>query len=104
VPELEVGEMIILIISMFSITFTLFVIRARKDILKWVPGYICLFITFISTNVEALVAPDTFNFLEHFCIMLSGICFASAFIHEFYITVMKGKINPIAQTKKVMSE
>jgi len=103
-PELEVGELIILIIAIFPMSFTYFVVKARRDILKWIPGYICFYITFISTNVEALVAPDAFNFLEHFCIMLAGIFLGSAVFYEFYTKVLKEKITPFKQQRELVRD
>ena len=103
-PELEVGELIILIIAIFPMSFTYFVVKARRDILKWVPGYVCFYMTFISTNMEALVAPDAFNFLEHFCIMLAGIFLGSAVFYEFYTKVLKEKITPFKQQRELVRD
>jgi hypothetical protein len=101
-PELEVGEMIILIIALFPMTFSYFVVKARRDILKWIPGYFCFYLNFLFTNLEALAAPDAFNFLEHFFIMLAGICLACAAFYEFYTKILNERKNPIKLKKRLV--
>ncbi|MFX1337406.1 MAG: hypothetical protein ACFFDK_02220 [Promethearchaeota archaeon] len=103
-PELEVGEMIILIIAIFPMTFSYFVVKARRDILKWLPGYFCFYLNFLCTNLEALALPDVFNFLEHFFLMLAGIFLASAVFHEFYTKVLNERKNPIKQQRGLVRE
>ncbi len=103
-PELEVGELIILIIALFPMTFSYFVVKARKDILKWIPGFFCFYLNFLFTNLEALAAPDAFNFLEHLCLMLAGIFLGSAVFHEFYTKVINEKKNLIKQQRGLVSE
>ena len=103
-PELEIGEMIILIIALCPMSFSYFVVKARRDILKWIPGYFCFYLNFLFTNLEALAAPDAFNFLEHFCLMLAGIFLGSAVFHEFYTKVLNERKNPIKQQRGLVSE
>ncbi len=90
-PSLEINELIVLIILFIPAMFFPYLIKKRSDILKWAPGYYSLFMVFLSTNLEAFVAPDVFNFMEHFFAMLAGIfmCFAAAY--EMYSKVLKGE-------------
>lgn len=90
-PSLEINELMVLIILSIPVAFSPYLLKKRRDILKWFPGYYCLFITFLSTNLEAFVAPDTFNFLEHFFAMLAGVFMFLAAIYEYYSKVLKGK-------------
>ena len=62
-----------LILIPFS--FAYFIVKRRKDMISLLPGAAFMVLSFICTNLEALAAPDIFNFLEHFFIMLCGISF-----------------------------
>jgi len=89
-PSLEINELIVLIILAIPVAFSPYLLKKRRDIMKWFPGYYSLFIVFLSTNLEAFVAPDAFNFLEHFFAMMAGILFCMAALYEAYSKVLKG--------------
>jgi len=89
-PSLEINELIVLIILAIPVAFSPYLLKKRRDIMKWFPGYYSLFIVFLSTNLEAFVAPDAFNFLEHFFAMIAGILFCMAALYEAYSKVLKG--------------
>jgi hypothetical protein len=63
--------------------------------MKWFPGYYALFFVFLCTNLEAFIAPDEFNFLEHFFAMLAGILMCVAAIYEYYTKILKGSQSKI---------
>ena len=100
-PELEVGELIFLIIATVPIVMSYWVVKVRKDILKYMPGYYCIYMTFLSTNLEALFLPDFFNFLEHFCLMLAGIFMLIAISSEAYTKLIKSKYGQSEQNQAV---
>jgi len=89
-PSLEINELIVLIILAIPVAFSPYLLKKRRDIMKWFPGYYSLFMVFLSTNLEAFVAPDAFNFLEHFFAMIAGILFCMAALYEAYSKVLKG--------------
>ena len=64
----------------------------RKDALFYLPGFVTLFITFMSTNVEAVAEPDLFNFFEHFCILLTGIFLLLGALADLYFNFIKKKV------------
>ncbi|MBN1801806.1 MAG: hypothetical protein JW891_09890 [Candidatus Lokiarchaeota archaeon] len=72
-PELEVTELILVTLFPLALLGFSYGARKRKELAYYIPGLLALFITFISTNIEAVAAPEFFNFLEHFCIFLSAI-------------------------------
>ncbi|MFX0080524.1 MAG: hypothetical protein ACFE94_02115 [Candidatus Hodarchaeota archaeon] len=90
-PTLEINELIVCIIISIPVAFSPYLLQKRRDIMKWAPGYYALFITFLSTNLEAFYAPDTFNYMEHFFAMVAGILFCLAAFYEYYTKVLKGK-------------
>lgn len=90
-PSLEINELIVLIIISIPVAFSPYLFSKRRDIMKWFPAYYALFITFLSTNLEAFYAPDTFNFMEHFFVMLAGILMCLAAFYEYYTKILKGK-------------
>lgn len=90
-PSLEINELMVLIILAIPVAFSPYLFKKRRDIMKWFPGYYSLFMVFLCTNLEAFVAPDTFNFLEHFFAMIAGILMCIAALYEAYSKVLKGK-------------
>ena len=83
-PELAVDEIIILIMTIFPMISLLAAVWKNKTIAKWIPVFVCLFLTFFCTNVEALAAPEIFNFFEHFFSMMIGITMAMAAFVELF--------------------
>jgi hypothetical protein len=88
-PSLEINELIVLIILSIPVAFSPYLLRKRKDIMKWMPGYYALFMTFLSTNLEAFFAPDEFNFMEHFFAMVAGILMFVAAVYELYTKILR---------------
>ena len=88
-PSLEINELIVLIILSIPVAFSPYLFKKRRDIMKWFPGYYALFLTFLSTNLEAFIAPDQFNFLEHFFAMLAGIFMFVAATYELYTKILR---------------
>jgi hypothetical protein len=72
-PSLEIIEIILVTLFPLSILAFIYAATKRKDVIYYIPGFIALLITFISTNVEAIIAPDMFNLLEHSFILITGI-------------------------------
>ena len=104
-PSLEINELIMLIICLIPAIFFPYLIGKRRDIMKWGLGFYSLFMVFLSTNLEAFVAPDFFNFLEHFFIMVAGIFMCFTAIYEYNKKVLKEKGKQIyLRYKKVSSE
>lgn len=85
-PEFEILEFLAMIIVLIPLTFSIFIIKRRKDMIPLFPGVAFIFLSFICTNLEAFVAPDAFNFLEHLFIMLGGISFLLGMIFIYYNT------------------
>jgi len=98
-PSLEINELIVLIIISIPVAFSPYLLNKRRDIMKWAPAYYALFITFLSTNLEAFTAPDTFNFLEHFFAMVAGLLMCAAAAYDYYSKVLKGRQLKIAHKK-----
>ncbi|MFX1344368.1 MAG: hypothetical protein ACFFAI_04625 [Promethearchaeota archaeon] len=90
-PTLEINELIVLIILSIPVAFSPYLFSKRRDIMKWFPAYYALFMTFLSTNLEAFYAPDTFNYMEHFFAMVAGILMCLAAFYEYYVKILKGK-------------
>ncbi|MFX1377267.1 MAG: hypothetical protein ACFFA0_15805 [Promethearchaeota archaeon] len=103
-PSFEINEFIVLIIISIPVAFSPYLLMKRKDIMKWAPSYYALFVTFLSTNVEAFVAPDGFNFMEHFFAMLAGIFMCLAAFYEYYSKVLKEKQPKLAHKRGGMVE
>ena len=90
-PSLEINELIVLIIISIPVAFSPYLLKKRRDIMKWFPAYYALFMTFLSTNLEAFYLPDTFNFMEHFFAMVAGCLMCAAAGYEYYTKILKGK-------------
>ena len=90
-PSLEITELILVILFPLSIITFLYIATKRKEILYYIPGLVTLFITFLSTNVEAIIEPDLFNFLEHFFILLTGILLFIGALIDLYLNLIKNR-------------
>ena len=90
-PSLEINELIMLIVISIPAIFFPYLIKKRRDIMKWGLGFYALFMVFLSTNLEAFALPEFFNFLEHFFIMVAGILMCVTAMYEYYSKVLKGK-------------
>ena len=99
-PSLEINELIVLIIISIPVAFSPYLLKKRRDIMKWFPAYYALFFTFLSTNLEAWTAPDTYNFFEHFFAMVAGLLMCAAAGYEYYSKILKGKQLKISQIKR----
>ncbi|MBD3194742.1 MAG: hypothetical protein GF317_06790 [Candidatus Lokiarchaeota archaeon] len=73
------------------LTFVVVVAR-RKEMLKYIPGFVCIWFTFLSTNLEALVLGDLFNLMEHLFILFSALFMLLAIFIEFYSQILKQKL------------
>jgi hypothetical protein len=101
-PSLEINELIVLIILAIPVAFSPYLFKKRRDIMKWFPGYYALFFVFLCTNLEAFIAPDEFNFLEHFFAMAAGILMFTAAVYELYTKILKGSLPTLSQENRGM--
>ncbi|MHA2182194.1 MAG: hypothetical protein ACXAAH_12310 [Promethearchaeota archaeon] len=101
-PSLEINELIVVIILAIPVAFSPYLLKKRRDIMKWMPGYYALFIVFLSTNLEAFIAPDEFNFMEHFFAMMAGILMFVAAVYELYTKIIKDSQTKLKLTSKGM--
>jgi len=88
-PSLEITELILLIMFPAAIVYLIFAATKRKDVLYYIPGFIALYITFISTNVEAFIAPDLFNLFEHLFILITGILLSLGALLDAYFNYIR---------------
>lgn len=88
-PEFEILEFIAMLIIICPFSFAYFILKKRKDMIPLLPGATFIVLSYVCTNLEAFAAPDAFNFLEHFFIMLSGISFFLAMIVMHYNKMFK---------------
>ena len=85
-------EFLALILLLLPFGFAYQVLKRRKDLLYLMPSYLFLVISFLSTNLEAFIEPDLFNFLEHLCIMAAGIVLlAGLLIKKLYLDKLTRK-------------
>lgn len=101
-PSLEINEILVLIIISMGLLMYISPALKYKSLLKWLPGFIAIWITFLSTNLEALTMPDTFNFMEHTFALLAGVFMCGASVIEFYRYVLNKKVptKPVLKLRK----
>ncbi|MHA2282811.1 MAG: hypothetical protein ACXAC5_18365 [Promethearchaeota archaeon] len=63
---------------------------------------LCSLLIFLSTNLEAFIAPDEFNFLEHFFAMVAGVLMFTATIYEYYTKILKESKVKLSYKKRGM--
>ena len=92
-PVLEMLELEALILcSISSIIFSLFVAFKRRDLWPFRPGFFSWVIALICTNAEAFAYADAFNVGEHVFYMLTAVFLFLGVCVEFYKIFLKDKI------------
>ncbi|MGQ4876200.1 MAG: hypothetical protein ACP6IY_19200 [Promethearchaeia archaeon] len=90
-PIIELNEVLNLIVMSIALGIFCLVIIKLKSFIKYLPGFITLWIAFISTNLEALFFPEMFNFIEHISILLTGILIFFAIFSDYINKYLKVK-------------
>ena len=91
-PSIEVIEVLNLIMTSIAIgIFSVAVVKVRK-LAKYLPAFISLWLAFFGTNMEAIVNPEQFNFLEHSMIMTTGILMLVAVFYDFFNAFLKERL------------
>ncbi len=88
---LEINELIMA--TLFPLAIVLLIVAAtkRKDVLYYIPAFISLEITFICSNIEAIIAPDIFNLLEHSFLLITGILLCVGGLCDAYFETIRKK-------------
>lgn len=73
----EENEVLTFILGLISVAVALPFSRRANDpgIRLFCVAILLLTFSYLFTNLEAVIFPDTFNILEHFCFSLSALCF-----------------------------
>ena len=91
-PSIEVIEVLNLIMTSIAIgIFSIAVVKVKK-LAKYLPAFITLWIAFLSTNMEAIINPEQFNFMEHLMILMTGILMLIAVFYDFFNAFLKQKL------------
>ncbi len=95
VRSFEIGELTLLItLSIGVIVFISVALKKNKELLKWIPSIIALWVAFLSTNLETMEAignSDAWNYIEHFSAMLAALFMLIASSVYFYQIYLKNK-------------
>ena len=92
--EIEARQMANLFVMSFSIIiFTIVSLGQRKELKKYLPALISMWVVNFATNIEAFIAPDAFNFMEHFCTFLAAGLFFGAICLDYYQRIIKSDQN-----------
>ncbi|MBA7658507.1 hypothetical protein ES703_66463 [subsurface metagenome] len=83
-PDLEVLEIVALLVLLIPFSFEYYIIKRRRDMLPLLPGATFLVLSYLCTNLEAVFAPEIFDFMEHFFIMLAGISFFIGMVYRYF--------------------
>ncbi|MBD3215798.1 MAG: hypothetical protein GF311_24525 [Candidatus Lokiarchaeota archaeon] len=85
----EIVEVIVLIMMCIAIISLGAAAIRYRDLLKYIPAGLCIWLVFIFTNLEAVPGLEELNLLEHVFIMLTMITFASALFYDYYSAFIK---------------
>lgn len=101
-PSIEITEVILVTLFPLSIIAFIYAALKRKDVIYYIPGFISLLVTFISTNVEALIEPDIFNLLEHSFILMTGILLFLGAIIDAYSNFLGKRKKTVSIPRKTI--
>jgi len=94
-PDLEVIEILEFTLMLIGILLFLLNCRKKPELFIWLPAFLALTFGFLFTNLEAIFAYETFNFLEHLSYLMMAIFFFYAVISTYYQKIhQKGKEIP----------
>ncbi len=89
--ELELVEFNAMIIGIVALINFPFIVRRRKDFIKYLPGIFFIILGFIAENLEEVVLHNFFAILEQIFILSGAILLVLALIIELKMNLLKNQ-------------
>ncbi|MFX1257086.1 MAG: hypothetical protein ACFFAN_04460 [Promethearchaeota archaeon] len=91
--EIDLIEFSAMIIALIAIVNIPFIIKRRKDFIKYVPGIVSLILFFIAGNLDDFFKYEVFDIIENACILLGAILLLMASLMDLNETISWKKIS-----------
>ncbi|KKK41610.1 hypothetical protein LCGC14_0704380 [marine sediment metagenome] len=96
--HIDLVELIASIIALIALINFPFIVKRRKDFVKYLPGIFFLAITFVAETIEEIFLHDLFEIIESSSLLLGAILLILAALME--LDVISIKINFVRLNKK----
>ncbi len=99
--HLAVVEFIAMIIAIIALINFPFIIKRRKDFVKYLPGIFCIVITFVAEVLEEIFLFNLFAIIEVFSILLGVILLILAALMDLEFMFFKSKYLRLGKKTKI---
>ena len=98
--EIELVELSAMIIGIIAFMNFPFVIKRRRDFIKYLPGILFMVLGFVFENIEEVFLHDLFAILENISILLGAILLSMAVLMELDRGILKNRNSQSTQKEK----
>ena len=97
--HLELVETIASIIAVFALINFPFIVKRRKDFVKYLPGIFFLVITFLGESIEEIFLYDVFAIIENISLILGASLLIVAALMDLNVISIKIKYKRLTNKK-----
>ena len=102
--ELELVELNAMIIALIALVNFPFIIKRRKDFVKYLPGIFCLIIAIVAENIEEIYLHDIYAIVENVFLLGGAILLILAALMELDVIFFKIKHIRLNRKKELNSK
>ena len=102
--ELEFVEFDAMIIALIALITFPFIVKRRKDFVKYLPGIFFLVFAFVAENIEEIYSSDLFAIIESVLLLLGATLLIFAALMELDIIFIKKKLIRLNKKKDLNSK
>jgi len=97
--HLELVELIASIIAIIALINFPFIVKRRKDFVKYLPGIFFLVITYVSETIEEMFLYELFTIIENISLILGAILLIVAALMDLNVISLKIKYKRFTKKK-----
>ncbi len=97
--DLELVETVASIIAIISLINFPFIVKRRKDFVKYLPGIFFIVITFVGETIEEIFLYDIFAIIENISLILGAILLIVAALMDLNVISIKIKYKRLPKKK-----
>ena len=97
--DLELVETVASIIAIISLINFPFIVKRRKDFVKYLPGIFFLVITFVGETIEEIFLYEIFAIIENISLILGAILLIVAALMDLNVISIKIKYKRLPKKK-----
>lgn len=90
-PAIELVEFIAMIIGIVAFMNFPFIVKRRRDFIKYLPGIFFIVLALIAENIEEIFLHDLFAIIENISILSGAILLLLAVLMELKTVILKNR-------------